>query len=477
MRPRVGGGSRENDGVAQRRVTRESALSAHDLQLVMAFAVAVALLIVLITRYALSPFVALLISSVALALGANLELNAAWDHFASGVGGILGDTAMVIGLGAMIGMLLQQSGGAEALAQRLVAALGVNNLGWTMWIVGLLVGMGVWFTVGLVLLVPIVMTLARVAQVRLLVPAMSMLAGLSAMHGLAPPHPGPLVAIDLLEANLGLTIAWSFFVATISAAIAGPMFWYLFDTRIAMPILDHTTDPAARDLRPTGFLAPLVVIILPIALMVLGSIAKGLLDEGSSNLEAWRSLLTAVAAVGHPTMAMLIGLITAYIFLGFRVGFSREQLAKMTHESLFPVANVLLVVAAGAGFSKILIASGVGDTLAQLTGQLPLPTLVLAWLIAAAFRVATGSATTAITAAGGIVSVMIAGDNSINRELTVLAMGAGSLTLSHVNDGGFWFVKEFFGLTVQQTLKTWTVLETVLSLAALGVILALDGII
>jgi GntP family gluconate:H+ symporter len=443
----------------------------------MAFVVAVALLIVLITRYALSPFVALLIASVALALGANLELNSAWDHFAAGVGGILGDTAMVIGLGAMIGMLLQRSGGAEALAQRLVALLGVNNLGWTMLIVGLLVGMGVWFTVGLVLLVPIVMTLARVAQVRLLVPAMALLAGLSAMHGLAPPHPGPLVAIDLLHANLGLTIAWSFLIAAISAAIAGPVFWYMFDTRITMPILDHTTDPTTRDLRPTGFLAPLVVIVLPIVLMVLGSVAKGLIDQESATLETWRSLLPSIAALGHPTMAMLIGLVTAYVFLGFRVGFSREALATMTQESLFPVANVLLVVAAGAGFSKILIASGVGDTLAQLTGQLPLPTLVLAWLIAAAFRVATGSATTAITAAGGIVSVMIADDGNINRELTVLAMGAGSLTLSHVNDGGFWFVKEFFGLTVQQTLRTWTVLETVLSLAALGVILILDGIV
>lgn len=445
-----------------------NALSIDDVRLLIAFVVAVTLLVVLITKYSLSPFVSLLLASIVLALAAGLEMAVAFDRFAAGVGGILGSTAMVIGLGAMTGAVLERSGGAATLAQQMVRWLGVKRLGWAMLLVGLLVGIGVWFTVGLVLLVPIVISLSRVARVNLLVPAMSMVAGLSAMHGFLPPHPGPLAAIDLLGADTGRTIIWGLLVGSISAAVAGPLLWRLFDGKVEMPRFDEpqtTPTPAAAATataeQPTdtasgdgtaspGVLAPLVVIALPIVLMVAGS---------------------------DPTLAMLLGLFVAYLWLGKANGFSRQTLSRVTEESLFPVANVLLVVAAGAGFSKVLIACGVGDTLAAFAQNVPVPPLVLGFLISAAFRVATGSATTAITAAGGIISVIVADDPSIDREFMVLALAAGSLTLSHVNDGGFWFVKEYFAMTVQQTLKTWTVLETVLSLVALLAILILNSFV
>jgi gluconate:H+ symporter, GntP family len=362
----------------------------------------------------------------------------------------------------MIGALLQQSGGATAIAQWLVSILGIRHIGWTMLLVGLLVGVGVWFTVGLVLLVPVAVSLSRVARVNLLVPAMSMLAGLSAMHGLAPPHPGPLAAIELLGADLGRTILWSLLVGSISAALAGPVFWRLFAGRIDLLLTDKQAETEVQpsdSVSKSGLLAPLVVIVLPIVLMLLGSFV---------------STVTIFASLGHPTMAMLIGFALAYILLGIHNGQTNNKIAELTQASLSTVANVLLVVAAGAGYSKVLIASGVGETLGELAKQVPLPTLVLGWLVAVAFRVATGSATTAITAAGGILSVMIEGDGSVNRELLVLALGAGSLALSHVNDGGFWFVKELFSLTVPQTLRTWTVLETVLSLVTLVVVLVFD---
>ncbi len=455
-------------------------MSIEEIRLLLAFAFSVATLIVLITRYALSPFVSLLVASIVLALAAKLETSTAFEQFNAGVGGILGSTAMVIGLGAMTGMLLQRSGGATLIAQRLVDLLGIKRLGWTMLIVGLLVGVGVWFTVGLVLLTPIALSLAKVARVNILIPAMSMLAGLSAMHGLAPPHPGPLVAINLLGADTGGTIVWSLLVGAIAAAISGPVFWYWFDGKLELPLYDQFTQEPSNEHSKLSIAQPLVVIALPIVLMLTGSFVSNLRPQEaavvtSSWFVAW--VLEPLIIAGNPTMAMLIGLLLAVWLLGLRSGFSFRAIAEMSEKSLYPVANVLLVVGAGAGFSKVLIASGVGDSLAELAQQVPLPTLVLGWLIAAAFRVATGSATTAITAAGGIVSVLVVGDERINRELLVLALGAGSLTLSHVNDGGFWFVKEYFGLSVEQTLRTWTVLETVLSMVALAVILLIDAIV
>lgn len=459
-------------------------LSIDDVRLLAAFAFSVVTLVILISRYSLSPFVSLIIASIVLALTARLEMAQAWEQFAIGVGSILSSTAMVIGLGAMTGALLQRSGGATVIAQRMVVLLGVNRLGWAMLIVGLLVGIGVWFTVGLVLLVPVAISLARVARVSLLLPAMSMLAGLSAMHGLAPPHPGPLVAISLLGADTGKTILWSLLVGAIAAAVSGPMLWRWFEGKIEMPQFaplpedeSHDADDLSES-NSVGIVAPLAVIALPIILMLLGSFAAAseiIPSSEPSGSQSW--FATSLVALGTPTMALLLGLLLAYVVLGVRCGFAPKAIAKLTEESLYPVANVLLVVGAGAGFSKVLIASGVGDTLGNLAKQVPVSTMVMGWLIAAAFRVTTGSATTAITAAGGILSVMVVNDQTINRELLVLALGAGSLTLSHVNDGGFWFVKELFSLTVEQTLKTWTVLETVLSVVALAVVLILDSLV
>lgn len=466
-------------------------MSFQDIRLIVAFFASVLLLIVLIARYGLSPILALLLASITLAAISGLPMTTALEQFSGGVGAVLGSTAMVIALGAMIGILLQKSGGAAEIAQRLINVLGEKHLSWTMAFVGLLVGVGVWFTVGLVLLVPIVYSLARVAKVSVMLPGISMLAGLSAMHGLAPPHPGPLAAIALLQADLGSTILWSLLVGTISAILAGPVYWHFFKQTLSdIDSANHLASPADPSSESNnqenisiesnspgpGFIGPLIVILFPIIMMLLASFMDKVTATGdqTSLWVAWLS--PAFVAAGIPTIAMLIGLLLAIGLLGCRCGYSTREITQMTEASLYPVANVLLVVGAGAGFSRILIASGVGQTLADLAMQIPLPTLVLAWLIAAAFRVATGSATTAITAAGGIASVIVAEQPSLNREFMVLALGAGSLTLSHVNDGGFWFVKEYFGLTVKQTLQTWTVLETVLSLVALGIVLLLDTI-
>lgn len=458
--------------------TDETPVSAPELRPLVALVLAVAVLIYLITRWRVPPFIGLLLASLTLAAVTGLEATEATEAFAEGLGGLLASTALVIAFGAILGALLASSGGAAVISRALSGLLGPTRLRWTMFLVGTVVGVGVWFTVGLVLLAPIAITLARVTRRDLVVPACAMLAGLSAMHGLAPPHPGPLAAIELIGADVGRTIVWSLVVGAAAAAVAGPIFFHhapaAFRVRLteaaiatspAAAMLDAESEPEAgppggEDPNPDRPAAPSLAVavgtlMLPVALMV---VAAGRLP-------------------GEPVIAMLIGVLVAYWQLGLRRGKSLGDLAGLTDRSLFPVANVLLIVGAGAGFSRVLIASGVGQSIAALAEQLALPPLLFGWTLAVAVRVATGSATTAITTAAGLVSVLVAADPDIDRERMVLAMGAGSLALSHVNDGGFWFVKEYLGLTLEQTLRTWTVLETLLSLAALAILLLLDWLL
>ncbi|MCA9193589.1 MAG: hypothetical protein KDB03_17575 [Planctomycetales bacterium] len=464
-------------------------MSSIELRLLIGFLVAVALLIVLIVRYQLPPFIALLVATLGLAVIGPVNLDEALTGFSSGLGGVLGSTAMIIGLGAIIGGLLESSGGAAAIAHFLLRRFGAERAHWTMLLVGLLVGVGVWFTVGLVLLVPVVMTFARTAGIRLLVPAMSMLAGLSAMHGLAPPHPGPLVGIQILHADLGQVIVWSLGVGSVAALISGPIFWRYCEKFVDWPAQNDSSQPQEK--QEAGLWRAALVLVLPIALMLIGSTVSNFQNEiaellgdrliGASAPQdvvesfTWlRLAISTIVGICSPTVAMLVGVLLAYYCLGTCMGLSKHDLAKITERSLLPVANVLLVVGAGAGFSRVLIQSGVGEILANLISNVPLPPMVLGWLIAAAFRIATGSATTALTAACGIVASWLEKDPSIDPNFMVLALGSGSLTLSHVNDGGFWFVKEYFGLSVEQTLRTWTVLETVMSLVALAILVILD---
>lgn len=483
-------------------------MSGDEIRLLVGTLAAIVSLVGLITRLRISPFIALMVASVMLAVIAGLDLGIAMNAFSTGLGGLLASTALVIALGAILGSLLADSGGADVIATRLTQFLGVKRLGWTMFFVGTVVGIGVWFTVGLVLLAPIAITLVRMTRQSLLVPACALLAGLSAMHGLAPPHPGPIAAIELVGADLAGTIVLSLVVGVIAGAIAGPIYWsclpgrLIGGTELASTVVetegvdraplaatqreDAPLSDALSPNAPNTLPSPLTAIglvLLPVVMMVVGSAANSLFAAelgATSNFNvsspddsaSWG--LELITFLGDPSIAMLISVLAAYWLLGVRRGRSATQLAALTERSLAPVAGVLLIVGAGAGFSRVLIASGAGESIALLAERLPLTPLVLAWLLAAAVRVATGSATTAITTAAGLAGALVEQHASINRELLVLAMGAGSLTLSHVNDGGFWFVKEYFGLTVQDTLRTWTVLETVLSITALLIVLFLD---
>jgi GntP family gluconate:H+ symporter len=430
-------------------------------------------LVVLIARFRMNAFVALVLASLAMGLTAGMGLSEVATAFQNGVGKILGGIGMIIGLGTLLGKLLAESGGAHVVADTLIRKLGENRLPWTMLLVAFLVGIPVWFSVGLVLLVPILFTVARKSGKPLLLLGIPLAAGLSVTHGLVPPHPGPMVAIGALNADVGRTILYSLLIGLPTAAIAGPLCarWLA-----AQHVVSLEGGPAAAltTAKPPGSLPSFslssLTILLPVLLMLMATAAEITLPKGNP----WRVWLMSL---GQPLVAMTLAFLFACWSFGTARGFNSEQILKFTNDCVGPVASTLLIVGAGGGFNGVLIASGVGNAIADMVKDLAVSPLILGWVAAALIRVATGSATVAITTAAGILAPIVAVKPGTNLELLVLSMGAGSLTLSHVNDGGFWFVKEYFNLTVTQTLKTWTVMETVISIVALVLVLALDVIL
>jgi len=427
-------------------------------------------LVVLIARFRMNAFVALVLASLAMGLTAGMALSDVATAFQNGVGKILGGIGMIIGLGTLLGKLLAESGGARVVADTLIRSLGEKRLPWAMLLVAFTVGIPVWFSVGLVLLVPILFTVARQSRVPLLVLGIPLAAGLSVTHGLVPPHPGPMVAIGALKADVGRTIFYSLLIGLPTAIVAGPFCarWLAGRHEVS---LDGGPASALTAANPPGsspgFGLSLLTILLPVGLMLMATGAEIALPK-ENPVRAW------VMALGQPLVAMTLAFLFACWSFGTARGFNSEQILKFTNDCVGPVASTLLIVGAGGGFNGVLIASGVGTAIAEMVKDLAVSPLILGWVAAALIRVATGSATVAITTAAGILAPIVAVKPGTNLELLVLSMGAGSLTLSHVNDGGFWFVKEYFNLTVTQTLKTWTVMETVISVVALVLVLALD---
>ncbi|MEO6245083.1 MAG: gluconate:H+ symporter, partial [Opitutaceae bacterium] len=428
-----------------------------------------ALLVTLVTWRKLNGFIALLLAAMLVGLGAGMAPLAALKAFQDGVGATLGGIAAVIALGAMLGKLLAESGGATVLAERFSRFFGLHRAVACIITLALVVGLVTWFTVGLLLLVPVMVSLAHQTKRPFLFLALPLVAFLSAMHGLTPPHPGPVVAIDALGANPGLVLAFAFITGIPAALLGGPALARYLAPRlsIATPPLAANPDPAAARPRPS-FSGTFFVAALPIALMLLASATELLFPAG-------HALRTALAFLGHPVTALALALFAAFVIFGRAAKFTRAQLLAFTEQSVAGIGMTLLVVGGGGGFARVLREAGVANALGSLAGDLHLPPLLYGWLVAAFIRVATGSATVAITTAAGLLAPLLAAHPEINRELLVLSLGFGSLVLSHLNDGGFWIVKDCLGLTVGQTLRTWTVTETIIGVAGFGFTLLLSS--
>ncbi|WP_191560166.1 GntP family permease [Metabacillus idriensis] len=444
--------------------------------LLIVFAAIIALLL-LITVAKLNPFVALIVTAIGVGLATGMplistdpEVPGIIDSIKAGMGNTLGFLAIVLALGTMLGKMMAESGGAERIANTLIARFGEKNVHWAMMFVAFIVGIPVFFQVGFVLLIPLVFTIARRTGVSLVSLGVPLVAGLSVVHGLVPPHPAAMAAVGIFKADVGITILYSIIVGLPTAILAGPVYGKWIGKRIhkTVPkeIGDQLTEQKDEKELP-GFLNTVITVLIPVFLMLSASIAELFLSKESTAFEVFRFL-------GDPIVALLIATVYSFFSLGFFRGMNRDKILKLTNDCLAPTATILLVIGAGGAFNKVLLDSGIGDYIAELAQQSNVSPILLAWGIAAMIRIATGSATVSMMTAAGIVAPIAAVVPGVNLELLVLATGAGSLILSHVNDSGFWMIKEYFGMTVKETLQTWTVLETIISVAALIFILVLS---
>ncbi|WP_395319294.1 GntP family permease [Variovorax sp. UC74_104] len=435
--------------------------------------VAILGLILLITRWRVHPFIALTLAAGFLGLTSGMPVDKVMKSFQDGFGGVLGFVGIVLGLGTMLGKMMAESGGADRIARTLIDAFGRERVHWAMMFAAFLVGIPLFFEIGFVLLIPLVFIVARRTGVSLIRIGIPLLAGLSVVHGLVPPHPGPLLAIGVFGADIGKTIFYGLIVGLPTAMIAGPIFGKFISKYVpgeASPELMEqlAREPEAREL--PGFGITLITVLLPVALMLLKTFADVALDE-KNIVRQWMDF------IGHPITALLAALLLSLYTFGTARGFTAKQIMKFVDDSLAPTAAIVLIIGAGGGFKQMLVASGVGNAIGQMALHAQVSPILLAWLVAGLIRIATGSATVATITGAGIVAPLATMVPGVNRELLVLATGAGSLILSHVNDAGFWLVKQYFNMSVAETFKTWTVMETLISVVAIVFIMLLSMVV
>ncbi|MFD8640477.1 gluconate:H+ symporter [Streptomyces zaomyceticus] len=448
----------------------EPITSAGNAQLGIAVLAGIALIVVLITRFKLHAFLALTIGSLALGAFAGAPLADTIKSFTTGLGATVAGVGVLIALGAILGKLLADSGGADQIVDTILARASGRAMPWAMVLIASVIGLPLFFEVGIVLLIPVVLMVAKRGNYSLMRIGIPALAGLSVMHGLIPPHPGPLVAIDAVGANLGVTLALGLVVAVPTVIIAGPVF-----SRYAARWVDIQPPENMIPARPSedlekrpGFGVTVATVLLPVVLMLVKALVDIVVDDPENSVQK------VTDVIGSPLIALLTAVIVALFTLGRAAGFTKERLSSTVEKSLAPIAGVLLIVGAGGGFKQTLIDIGVGRMILDFSESWSIPALLLAWLIAVAIRLATGSATVATISAAGLVAPLAEGMSTGETSLLVLAIGAGSLFFSHVNDAGFWLVKEYFGMTVGQTVKTWSVMETIISVFGIVFVLLLS---
>jgi GntP family gluconate:H+ symporter len=420
----------------------------HDTRLIICCLIAIATIIVLISATKLPPFLSILAGTFIAGIGAGLPAEAVAKAFSKGAGGILGEAGIIIALGAMLGALMAESGAADRIASTLLGLGKGKSLPWVM---------------ALVAMVPIIFVMARQSNQPLLKIAIPALAGMTTLHALMPPHPGPLIAVSALHADLGLTMLLGFCVAVPAVILAGPLYgnWLSKRLHIEAPAELGELFSAKPDApRQPSFVMSLLIILLPVILMLGSTLAKIALEPESN------AALT-LKFLGEPLVALGIAVLAATVCLGWANGISREQVGGTLRKSLAPIAVLLLTIGAGGGLKQTLLDAGVSQTISKVAEGAHMPYLLLAWLIAVALRQATGSATVATTTTAGILAPMMAGLAPVEASLVALVIGAGSVFFCHVNDAGFWMVREYFGLQLKQTIWVWSVLQTIVSVVGL----------
>jgi GntP family gluconate:H+ symporter len=459
--------------------------SAGHTQLLLAALAGIVTVVLLIVWAKFHPFIALILGSAVLGAVAMVAPLDVVTSFTTGLGTTFGAVGLLIALGAMLGKLLADSGGANRIVDNIVSRVGPRMLPWAMALAAGIIGLPMFFEIGVVLLVPIVVLVSLNSEVPLMKIGIPALAGLSILHGLVPPHPGPEVAITLLKAPLGYTLIFGLIVAVPTLIIAGPLLAQFIHRLVPIeagnagaltgrPADDDTggkaDSPPAPERRP-AFAAAVFCMVLPVLMMLTKAIGDLVIDDANSSSQK------IVDFIGTPAVALLAAILVAMLLLGRASGMRRDAINASLGSGLPAVASIMLIVAAGGGFKQVLSDSGVSDVIASYAKGSHISILFLGWLVAVGIRLATGSATVATTTAAGIVVKLGHTLDQPHLALLVLAIGSGSLFFSHVNDAGFWLVKEYFGMTVWQTIKSWSVMETVVSVVAFGGVMILNQIV
>ncbi|PCF46400.1 gluconate:H+ symporter [Staphylococcus delphini] len=439
----------------------------------LSVAIAIIVLLILIMKLQLNTFVALVITAMVTGILLGMPFDKIVATIETGMGGTLGHIALIFGLGAMLGKLLADGGGATQIADTLIAKLGKKYVQWAMVIASFIIGIALFFEVGLVLLIPLVFTIAKRMNVSQLKIGMPMVTALSVTHGFLPPHPGPVVIAKELGANIGEVLLYGFIVAIPVTIIAGPVFAKMAP-RLTPTAFQREGDISSlgatksfKDEELPSFGLSTFTALLPVLLMLFATLWQ--LISGHEG-KAHNTLESIIYFIGSAGTAMLIAVVFAIFSMGIRRGIPTKQVMNTLTQAIYPIGMMLLIIGAGGAFKQVLIDGGVGGAIEKIFTDVNISPILLAWLVAAILRLALGSATVAAISTTGIVLPLLQ-TADVNLALVALAIGAGSIFCSHVNDAGFWMFKEYFGLTVKETFLTWSLIETIISVSGLVFVL------
>jgi Gnt-I system low-affinity gluconate transporter len=448
------------------------------LYLLVITSLSILLLLVLVMKLKVHAFISLLLASTFVGLASGMPFLDLIASLQKGMGDILGFITIVVGLGAILGKLLEVSGGAEILAHFIIRGFGEKNTTWALMLTGFIVSIPVFLDVGFIILIPLIYALTKKSGLSLLHYAIPLLAGMAVTHAFIPPTPGPVAVAEILNANLGWLIIFGVVVGLPCSIIAGPIFGSYISKKIYVPVPQHI-EFSASEITPkkSDFLMIAFVITLPLVLILLAT-SSGML-AGLGYLDGENFTVNLLQFIGHPFIALTIATLIASYFLGFKKGFNAKQLLEFSDKALAPAGLIIVITGAGGMFKQILVESGAGEALAQVFIDYNVAPIVMAYVIAVVIRVIQGSATVAMVTAAGMISPVILGMEYSEpmKALIGIAIAAGSCILSHVNDSGFWLVKKYLDISEKQTLQTWTVMETIISLTGFAIVMLLSFLI
>jgi len=426
----------------------------------------------MISYLKVNPFVGLITACLALGLSSGMGTGKTIQSITGGMGSTLGFITIVLALGMMIGKLMAESGAADVIARRIIEMVGEKRIHWALMCVAFIIGIPVFLQVGVALLIPILFTIAMRTGISLVTLAVPLIATLSTVHHFVPPHPAVMALIGIFHADLGKTLVLGLLISLPCAIVGGPLYGKWIGSRLMkQPPPDMVAKFCGERKEypnPPGFAVSVFTVLLPVGLMLLSKIADLLLPPDTV-------VYTIFKFLGESSVSLLVSLAVASWTFGFSRGFSKEQLQKFSTECMGPVTMILLVIGGGGAFGKVLVDSGIAREIASLAADWNIHPLLLGWILSAVIRICVGSATVAMTTTAGLTAHLI-GSGGVSGEMMILAIGSGSCALSHINDSGFWLIKEFFGLSVQETLKTWSVAITVVAFTGVPILFLLHSL-